>query len=205
MCGKISEPEVSRMPYVEGNALARGLHGLLKVIAIGSLALLFLAACNATGSLTMATTQPDMTVWSKTESPPLPTTWPPTSDTVWVRYTFAYGNNPSELMDGNYVTSPLSKTEWRGGTSTTTVLSNDMTRATVQGVVPLDEQTRLILDTEEQVSAYCLGLTDLPDPNAPETRAMLAYYGMWFQYNGAFLGLIRKDHAGFVEWVASNP
>jgi hypothetical protein len=47
-------------------------------------------------------------------------------------------------------------------------------------------------------------MKELPDLDMPETKDMLAFYQDWFKYNGAFLGLIRNDHADFVDWVTSN-
>ena len=193
------------MPHNKGYSSGRTRRDLLKVIGINVLLVIFICACNFTAGFSKPTTEPDMTVWEKTESPLFPTSWPPTSDTTWVRYTFAYGNNPSKLMDGAYVTDPLSKTEWKGGISTTTTeLSNQKTQAAVQGVIPLDDQTRKILDNEKQVSANCLKITKLPDPNSPETREMLTYYHAWFKYNNAFLDLIRKNHPDFIAWVSQN-
>jgi len=176
----------------------------LQVIATGALLFIFLIACNFVTNLPAATTQPDMTVWRKTESPLFPDHWPPTVDTVWVGYTFAYGSNPAMLSDGTYVTSPLSKTEWKKGASTTTVLSNEMKQASTQGILPLDDQTRLILENGAQVSEYCLKMTGLPDLNSSETKEMLAYYHAWFKYNGSFLDLIRKNHAEFIDWITVN-
>ncbi len=177
---------------------------VLPGIITSTLLIVVLSACNFAASLQTATAQPDMTVWKKTESPLFPANWPPTAGTTWVRYTFAYGSNPATLMDGAYVTYPLSKTEWKGGITTTTDLSNDMTQAAVQGIIPLDSKTSKILENEKQVSAYCLNLTELPDPNMPATKEMLAYYHAWFKYNGAFLGLIRDNHADFIDWVNLN-
>jgi hypothetical protein len=145
-----------------------------------------------------------MTVWTKTESPLFPADWPPASDTAWVRYTFAYGMNPAELMDGAYVTYPLSKTEWKEGISTTAVVSSDMIQAAVQGVLPLDRQTRITFENGNQVSTYCLKLAELPNLTMPETREMLAYYQAWFNHNGAFLDLIREYHAEFIDWMVLN-
>ena len=50
--------------------------------------------------LPATTPPPDLTVWRKVRSPLFPSNWAPSADTVWVRYTFAYGSNPTELMDG---------------------------------------------------------------------------------------------------------
>lgn len=163
-----------------------------------------LTACNSTATLPTPATQPDLTSWRKTESPLFATSWPPTSNTVWIRYTFAYGSNPTKLADGNYVTAPLAKTDWKKATSTTTTLSENMTQAAIQGVVPLDEAARKVLETGTRVSEYCLTLTALPNPSSSEAKEMLAYYSAWFKYNGAFLGLVRKDHAEFIDWVTAN-
>ena len=208
------------MSYKNGSSFADTWKDLLQIIGVNVLLAVFLYGCSSATSFPTATIQPDMPLptaslesvppvpeimWRKAESPLFPANWPPTSETVWVRYTFAYGSNPANLIDGNYVTNPLSKTEWRaGGISTTIVLSNDMTQAAVQGVLPLDSQTRIILENEKQVSAYCLRMTELPNPNMPETKEMLVYYHVWFKYNGAFLDLIRNNHAGFIDWVVLN-
>jgi hypothetical protein len=73
--------------------------------------------------------------------------------------------------------------------------------ADVQGVVPLDAAARAVLETEPQVAAYSLQLTGLPEPDAPATAEMKAFYQAWFQYNGAFLSMIENDHAPFIAWV----
>lgn len=173
------------------------------IAANGIFWVLFLLGCGTTANDPMSAVSSEI-MWTKMDSPLFPSTWPPTSDTVWVRYTFAYGFNPSRLMDGNYVTLPLSKTEWKAGTSTTTVLSEEMMQAAVQGVVPLDEHSRLILESGPQVSDYCLALTTLPDLAQDEAKTMLAYYKTWLQYNGAFAELIRADHAAFIDWVRQS-
>lgn len=146
----------------------------------------------------------DMISWSKTESPIFPSNWPPTADTVWVSYTFAYGSNPAALMDGAYVTSPLARTEWKGKVSTTTELSNEVKQASIQGVLPLDSQTLTILEKGNQAFEYCLNMTELPKRDKQETKEMLAYYQAWFKYNGAFLTLMREDHVDFIDWVSLN-
>ena len=146
----------------------------------------------------------DMISWSKTESPIFPSNWPPTADTVWVSYTFAYGSNPATLMDGAYVTSPLARTKWKGNVSTTTELSNEVKQASIQGVLPLDSQTLTILEKGNQAFEYCLNMTELPNCDKQETKEMLAYYQAWFKYNGAFLTLMREDHVGFIDWMSLN-
>ncbi len=143
-----------------------------------------------------------MISWSKTESPLFPSNWPPTADTVWVSYTFAYGSNPAALMDGAYVTSPLARTERKGNISTTTELSNKVKQASIQGVLPLDSQTLAFLEKRNQAFEYCLKMTELPNLDKQETKEMLAYYQAWFKYNGAFLTLICEDHVDFIDWVS---
>lgn len=142
--------------------------------------------------------------WSKTESPPFPNEWPPTTKTVWIRYTFAYGSGPA-LMDGAYVTAPLSRTEWRGGVASTVTLSDALTEAGTQGIVPLDDATLALLEKGETISTFVLALSTLPDLSQSETQQMLAYYNAWFSHNGTFLNLIRADHAAFIDWILSNP
>jgi hypothetical protein len=169
---------------------------------------LFAGFCFACGTVNQTlpaqSPTPDSTVWRELHSPLFPSNWAPTAETVWVRYTFAYGINPDLLMDGEYVTKPLSKTECSGDVVKTTVLSNEMVQAAIQGVIPIDEATRLILQNEKPVAGDCVNMAQLPDTNLPETKELLAYYRAWFKYNGAFLDFIRKDHADFIEWVISN-
>jgi hypothetical protein len=86
----------------------------------------------------------------------------------------------------------------------TTVLSDEMVQVAIQGVIPIDEATRLILQDEKPVTGDCVNMTQLPDTSLPETKELLAYYRAWFKYNGAFLDIIRKDHADFIDWVISN-
>jgi hypothetical protein len=139
--------------------------------------------------------------WRETQSPPFPTNWPPAADTVWIRYTFAYGSNPDQLMDGNYVSNPLSKTEWKTGIESTTVLSKELAQAAIQGMVPLNKEAQKKLEYERRVSSSILKLTGMPDPQTPETQEILAYYRAWFKYNGAFLDLVSADHGTFIKWV----
>lgn len=151
-------------------------------------------------------TQPPFGIsWWEAETPLFPNAWPPTASTVWVSYTFAYGSNPTQLVDGSYVTAPLAKTEWQNGVATTAPLSNDKTEVTIQGVVPLDEKAQTVLNTGPQVADFCRALTALPAPDQSETQQMLAYYRAWFQYNGAFLNLIRENHVAFIDWVNATP
>ncbi len=183
------------MPPTKGNASQKQ-HSSLQVIAISTLVIMHLSACNFTTALPASTT-----VWRKVRSPLFPSNWAPTAETVWVRYTFAYGSNPTKLMDGEYVTKPLSKTECREDVVKTIELSNEITQAAIQGVTPIDKPTLLLLQNEKPVTGDCVMMTQLPDPNLPETQELLAYYRAWFKYNGAFLDLIRKDHADFIDWV----
>lgn len=168
----------------------------------------FIFACNflalkAQTESSSSTTSPEIS-WTETQSPFFPTTWPPSSNTIWGRYTFAYGSNPALLMDGSYVTNPLSKTEWKAGIESTTQINKEKTQASVQGIIPLDEETQKILEDENQVSEYCLTLTELPDLSMPEAQKMLAHYGTWFKYNNAFVELVKSDHSEFINWVAQN-
>ena len=190
------------MPYKREKSISL----TLKTATSGLIVALSVFACNFSqpvASPFTPTTSADI-LWRETQSPLLPASWPPTADTVWVRYTFAYGSNPAQLMDGNYVSNLLSKTEWRAGVESTTVLSKEISQASIQGMVPLDEETQKILGNESQVSEYILKLTEMPDLQASEAQEFLAYYRVWFKYNGAFLKLIRAEHGAFIEWVTQD-
>lgn len=191
------------MSYEKGYASQKQ-QNLLQVSLVSALGLMYLVACNFTTVLPATSTSPDLTVWRQVRSPLFASTWAPTAETVWVRYTFGYGTNPSQLRDGEYVTKPLSKTECRGDVVKTTVLSDKMAQAAIQGVLPIDKPTSLLLQNEKPVTRDCVKMTQLPDLDLPETKELLAYYRAWFKYNGAFLDLIRTDHKDFIDWVMSN-
>ena len=78
------------------------------------------------------------------QSPLFPNEWPPTASTTWVRYAFAYGSNPTTLMDGAYVTKPLTRTViQRDGTDGEAItLSTALESASTQGVTPLDANSK---------------------------------------------------------------
>lgn len=148
------------------------------------------------------TSNPESAItWSKVESPIFPDTWPPTENTIWVSYIFAYGIDPS-LMDGVRVSPPLVKKDWTSGTTTET--GNKMEVAAIQGLIPLDDTSIAILESRNDVSKFCLTLSALPNPLLEESKDMLAYYSTWFKYNDAILGWIQMDHTPFIEWVRTN-
>jgi hypothetical protein len=141
------------------------------------------------------------TTWTTTQSPLFPTEWPPTPSTTWVRYTFAYGNNPTTLMDGAYVTQPLTRTVVRrdGADGETTTLNTALESAGIQGVKPLDAASSTALGKGPQVQAQCLQWQSLPDEAA--AAEVREYYRVWMDLNGVFTGFIRSDHAAFLDWI----
>ncbi|MFN8595511.1 MAG: hypothetical protein U0559_04920 [Anaerolineae bacterium] len=144
------------------------------------------------------------TMWTTLQSPLFPDEWPPTSSTTWVRYTFAYGNNPTQLADGAYVTQPLTRTivQRDGANGEASTLSTELESAGIQGVKPLDAASSAALGKGAQVQVKCLQLQSTPDDaTAAELRE---YYRVWVNLNGAFVKFIRANHAAFFEWVDSG-
>ena len=99
------------------------------------------------------------------------------------------------------MTQPLTRTivrrDGRDGEATT--LSTALESASIQGVTPLDANSKAALDTGAAVSARCLKLTALPDEQtAVELRT---YYRTWIKFNGAFAAFIRPGHAAFLDWI----
>lgn len=142
--------------------------------------------------------------WHMQESPPFPSEWPPTASTRWVRYTFAYGTNPAALMDGAYVTQPLTRTEVQrdGRDGEATTLSTALESAGIQGVGPLDATSNATLIKGPQAQAQGLHLTAQPDE---ATAAQLRnYYRLWIKLNGAFAKQIRSEHSAFFNWLESD-
>lgn len=170
---------------------------LNRLIGFYILLALFLAGCGVNKVNNIAIH------WEETESPQFPNEWPPTAETVWTRYTFAYGSTPA-LMDGVYVTAPLSKTEWRDGVPTTFILSDARTDAGTQGIVPLDDATLALLEKGETISSFVLTLTALPDLSTSDAQQMLAYYNAWFLHHGTFFNMIRDNHTAFIDWILAN-
>lgn len=141
--------------------------------------------------------------WSPAYSALFPTEWPPTPATVWVRYAYAQRIDLN-LHDGVRVAAPWAKLELRGGLNTVilTPLGAKLEPVSTQGVTPLDEAAQAVLATGDEVSAYCLQLTALPQSNNPQTAAMRAFYQTWLQYNGALVELIRPNHEKFLAWLS---
>ena len=145
---------------------------------------------------------PPPVFWRTTQSPVFPNEWPPTSATVWTRYTFAYGSSSTGLADGMYVSRPLTRTEVNrhGQVVAETNLNNPLESIDTQGVVPLSSQQQVTLAKRAQVERYLLQLVALPAANR-QTADLREFYRLWFQFNGAFVKQIRSDHAVFLDWI----
>ncbi len=140
--------------------------------------------------------------WSPAYSALFPTEWPPTPTTVWVRYAYAQGRD-MDLSDGVRVAAPWAKLELRGGSSTVNIipLKASLEPDTTQGVSPVDAATQAVLAKGDEVSAYCLQLTDLPQPNSQPAADMRTFYQTWLKYNGALVELIKPNHEKFLAWL----
>jgi hypothetical protein len=144
----------------------------------------------------------DGIAWSTATTPLFPNEWPPTPNTTWVRYAFAYGKDP-QLADGNRVASPWARIEVSSGSDSATVvpLAATLEAKEVQGVQPIDPAALNALEEGEQVTASALKLTQLPAPDSPEAAALRNYYRAWQKYNGAIASIIKPNHQAFFEWV----
>jgi hypothetical protein len=174
--------------------------GLMKFVAWVILAALS-TACGATA----LTPTPDLPIaWHTQQSPLFPLEWPPTAATQWVRYTFAYGSQPTTLIDGVYLTRPLTRTEFQrdGSEGTVTTLNTALESVGMQGVAPLDATSNAALITGPQVQTHSLLLTTLPAATA--AAELRAYYRMWIKLNGAFAQQIRSEHPAFFDWLESD-
>lgn len=140
--------------------------------------------------------------WSPAYSALFPSEWPPTQATIWVRYAYAQGMD-MDLRDGVRVAAPWARLEMRGSQATVTIvpLSARLEPTSIQGVEPIDGATRAVLAKANDVSAYCLQLTALPQPNSPPANDMRAFYRTWLKYNGALVKLIKPNHEKFLAWL----
>ncbi len=138
--------------------------------------------------------------WTQAYSVLFPNEWPPTANTIWIRYAYAQGMD-MDLHDAVRVAAPWARLELRGNSSTVTIvpLNTKLEPVDTQGVQPIDEKTQVILAKESDVSAYCLQLTALP--TGPETAEMRTFYQTWLKYNGALVDLIRSNHEKFLAWL----
>lgn len=185
---------------------------MLKRMLVVMLAML-IVACGAGGTpMPSATSTPQpfpspagpQAMWTTMQSPLFPSEWPPTAATTWVRYTFAYGRNPTTLIDGVYVTKPLTRTliQRDGTEGTATTLRTEFEEAATQGVKPLDAASSTALGTSAQVETQLLSLQAAPDEAvAAEVRA---YYRVWIGLNGAFTKFIHPSHVAFLEWIGTG-
>lgn len=96
------------------------------------------------------------TSWSPAYSVLFPTEWPPTPNTLWIRYAYAQGMDVN-LHDGVYVSAPWARVELRGNSTIASIvpLSTRLEPVTTQGVVPIDAETQAMLAKEAEVSASC--------------------------------------------------
>lgn len=141
-------------------------------------------------------------VWSVAYSALFPLEWPPTPATIWIRYAYAQGMD-LDLHDGVRVAAPWARLELRGSADEVTIvpLSVKLKPVTIQGVQPIDAATQDVLAKGAEVSAYCLQLTALPQPDSPQNVDMRAFYRTWLRYNGALVELIRPNHEKFLIWL----
>ena len=141
--------------------------------------------------------------WTPVYSPLLPTEWPPTPTTAWVRYGYAHGFD-RRLADAVRVAQPWARVEIRDGGAFPVIvpLRTEIEGTDIQGVQPVaDAAQREALERADEVLKYCLGLRSQPDPNARDTRDMRAFYRAWLAANGAIARVIAPRHADLVIWV----
>jgi len=173
---------------------------------------MLIAACGGGTAMSNATPTPrpyaspsgPQAMWTMMQSPLFPSEWPPTASTTWVRYTFEYGRNPTKLMDGAYVTQPLTRTivQRDGSDGEATTLSTALEEAGIQGVKPLDAASSAVLGKGAQVQAQLLALQALPDEAvAAQVRE---YYRVWVGLNGTITKFIRPNHTAFFEWIEAG-
>ncbi len=141
--------------------------------------------------------------WQQADSVLFPSEWPPTANTIWMRYLYGQGMDMENLRDAVRISAPWARVELRGNSNTITIvpLNTKLEPVDTQGVQPIDAATQAVLAKEDAVSAYCLSLTALPPANDSHLAEMRTFYRTWLKYNGAVVDLIRSNHATFLAWV----
>lgn len=142
-------------------------------------------------------------MWNMAVTPVLPASWPPSANTLWVRYAYAQGMD-MRLADGVYITTPWAKVELRqhGVEATVVQLGTKLVENGIQGMVPLKQEEFAVLHNSEAPQTTALGLSTLPDPANKNVAAMKTYYKAWLQANGRIARMVEADHGVFFAWAS---
>jgi hypothetical protein len=147
----------------------------------------------------------DCVFWSRHLTPGFPAQWPPSPGREWIFYAFAYGSQPSVLVDGVWVTVPWARF---------VVTPDDLVRferlaqaprilAGSQGMRPLRPEEELLFRQsnavfEEFADALRKKSEISPGPLVEKVRRS---YRFWAGCNGVVAREIRRLHASFFEWL----
>ncbi len=143
-------------------------------------------------------------LWQRHSTPPLPLAWPPTRDTGWVRYEYAYGFDPVRTADAIRVAAPWARVQLDrdGQPREARLLETAGAELGLQGVFPTHPPSGAI-DGEQvrREEARALQLTVLPAPGSREQAGLAAFYGQWLQRNGVIAAAVRDAHEPFFAWI----
>ena len=140
--------------------------------------------------------------WMAVRTPLLPSEWPPSPRTRWMRYHYAAGAE-RQLLDGVRVASPHAVETVRRDGKTAEV--DPLPRppvVTTQGVRPMSGA--LDGPTPDEVERIALGLTALPAAGSEDERIMREHYAGWFGRNGVTAEPLRARHETFFLWVEAR-
>jgi hypothetical protein len=137
--------------------------------------------------------------WMAVRSPLLPSEWPPTPRTTWMRYHYAAGAE-RQLLDGVRVSSPYAIEHLdHAGRPTHVEAVPGPPQVTTQGVRPMSGA----LDGPDPrtVEAAAVALEALPEAGSQEERLLRDHYRGWIGRSGATAEPLRARHAAFFAWV----
>lgn len=147
---------------------------------------------------------PPNSTWSMAQTPPMPSEWPPTQNTIWTTHLYAIGVVvPVKAGAPEQVSRPWGSIDVRAiAQSYTLSVARDAIVANAQqGVRPLTPQEQGILNSRQVVTDFARKLTALPSDDRNEAKTMRAFYRAWFDINGAILPYVAPPD-GFRKWVA---
>ena len=140
-------------------------------------------------------------------TPWFPTQWPPSSETPWLRYGYARGQEfPPRIADGEQVSKVLLRAELIPYERKVKIswLQEKIEAQGIQGIRPLMPDEAEVLRQDKEIKIKVLGLQSLPPANDATGTQLKKYYRLWLQTNGVIADQIKGFHPAFFAWVVAE-
>ena len=138
---------------------------------------------------------PPGVMWRFRVAPPLPSEWPMTKKSTFVRWVFAAGMDVG-LHDGERVAAPWARIDTAAdGASKLTVLTKTLSSADIQGVKPISKAEADLVTGVFETSAAL---------EAGQLAALKPSWCAWLKYNGVIAAKLEPNHAAFFTALACD-